>query len=185
MDPQFVRAHEPWCFTTSSTPCKRDIEAAKHQYKLISEALLAVQAIRHTEILQYVLQKILLILDAGDIYNHSTNSLTFCEGLGFLQIWEYTRPNKPSGDLKDIIHKVEVCLLDRFSQRVHLHLKTLLANQVAHLDVRGMYIEFCKDQLLPSDWMGRREGGTTRSFLEVLDQVLQNRLIQPPSLRWT
>ena len=152
MDPQFVRAHEPWCFTTSSTPGKRDREAAIYQCELVSDALLALQTIPQTDALQYVLLTIRQILDDGDKYNHSTNSLTFCEGLGFLQIWDYTRIYKHSGELKDIIHKVEICLLERFSQRVHLHLKTLLANQVAQLDVREIYLKFCKNQLLPSEW---------------------------------
>ena len=83
MDPQFVRAHEPWCFTTSSTPGKRDREAAIYQCELVSDALLALQTIPQTDALQYVLLTIRQILDDGDKYKHSTNSLTFCEGLGF------------------------------------------------------------------------------------------------------
>ena len=141
---------QEWCFYTTTTPCKRDRDAATDQYEVISGALLAIQAMPETDALQDVLQRILHILDAGDIYNQSTNSLTFCEGLGFLQIWDYTRPkaNRPSGELKGIIHDVQICLLDRFCLRVQLLMQTLLANQVAYVDARQMYIDICYAQLL-------------------------------------
>ena len=146
-----------WFFHTSSTPGKRDREDAKKQYQCISDALSQVQAERHptaeTVSLKIVLEATCQILDQGDIYNPSLNSLTFCEGRAFLQLWKYRKTYTPGDVWKESIRRFEITLLDRFSYRAHQHLKALMPRleQQGVLDAQKLYTNFCQEQFFLSE----------------------------------
>ena len=146
-----------WFFHTSSTPGKRDREDTIKQYRCIRDALSQVQAERHpiaeTVSLKSVLEATCQILDQGDIYNPSLNSLTFCEGLAFLQLWQYRKTYYLSDDWKTSIRRFEIILLDRFSYRAHQHLEALMPRlqQQGVLDAQTLYTNFCQEQFLLSE----------------------------------
>ena len=92
-----------WSYT-SSTPNRADLDAAIAQRELVERVRNAVTENRQpravTAAFERVLDNILNIIVDGDVYDPGFDCLKFCEGHGFLEIWQFVTRYSPSDPWK-------------------------------------------------------------------------------------